>query len=89
MQDWEMSIQRANIWTILISAMRDCLGEKACGRLSRCPPFEEVVRIMNPNNDKMYGWNLLNTMEPAIGIIEFRREAAALLPRTSSFISKF
>lgn len=53
--------------------MRDCLGEK-------------VVRIMSPNNDKMYGWNLLDTLEPTIGTIEFRRGAAALLLRASSFI---
>lgn len=35
--------------------------------------FEEVVRLMNPNSDKMYGWNLSNILDPAIGTIEFRR----------------
>lgn len=36
-----------------------------------------MTTIVSPNNDKMYGWNFLDILDPAIGIIESRRGAGS------------
>jgi Putative amidoligase enzyme len=45
--------------------------------IEQCSTIREVVLLMNPNHDKMFGWNFLYLLSDPKGTIEFRRGAAS------------
>lgn len=44
--------------------------------IQRASSMRELVLLMNPNHDKMFGWNFLYLLNSPNGTIEFRRGAA-------------
>jgi hypothetical protein len=46
--------------------------------IEKCTTMRDLVLLMNPNHDKMFGWNFLYLLNDPKGTIEFRRGAASV-----------
>lgn len=51
--------------------------KQAIAIIQQVPNMRELVLLMNPNHDKMFGWNFLYLLNNPHGTIEFRRDAAS------------
>ena len=45
--------------------------------IEECTTMRDLVLLMNPNHDKMFGWNFLYLLSDPKGTVEFRRGAAS------------
>jgi Putative amidoligase enzyme len=45
--------------------------------IDQCSSMRDLVLLMNPNHDKMFGWNFLYLLQDNKGTVEFRRGAAS------------
>ncbi|KAA8652759.1 hypothetical protein EYZ11_013371 [Aspergillus tanneri] len=56
---------------------RNLSRKQSIAVIERASNMRELVLLMNPNHDKMYGWNFLYLLNSPNGTIEFRRGAAS------------
>lgn len=62
---------------ILISVTELDLKSKVWMLSSKLPISESFVLLMNPDHDKIFGWNFFYLLNSPNGTIEFRRGAAS------------
>ncbi|RAQ53599.1 hypothetical protein AFGD_006833 [Aspergillus flavus] len=55
---------------------RNLSRKQSIAAIQRSSSMRELVLLMNPNHDKMFGWNFLYLLNSPNGTIEFRRGAA-------------
>ena len=51
--------------------------QQSMDMIQSAPTIRDLVLMMNPNHDKMFGWNFLYLLQGPTGTIEFRRGAAS------------
>lgn len=52
--------------------------KQSIAAIQRTSNMRELILLMNPNHDKMFGWNFLYLLSSPNGTIEFRRGAACI-----------
>lgn len=55
---------------------RNLSRKQSIAAIQRASSMRELVLLMNPNHDNMFGWNFLYLLNSPNGTIEFRRGAA-------------
>lgn len=55
---------------------RNLSRKQSIAAIQRSSSMRELILLMNPNHDKMFGWNFLYLLNSPNGTIEFRRGAA-------------